>query len=80
MSLIQKGNSAFDHAWNQMNRTRRDTNGSVSNLTLASYWNDLVKDLPADFSVDGATLDDCSDLDRCVGVSKLSRNCICYEK
>ena len=79
-SLIHKGDSVFDRIWNQINQTRADTNGSVSNLTLASLWNELVTELPTDFSVDAVTPGDCSDLDRCIGVSKHSRQCVCYDK
>ena len=79
-SLIHKGDIVFDRIWNRLNQTRTDTNGSVSNVTLASFWNDLVTGLPTDLSIDAVRPSDCSDFDRCIGVSKHSRHCVCYDK
>ena len=79
-SIAQQAKLEFDHFWNQINETRMNTNGSLSNITLASYWYDFVSALPSDLSIEMLSSGDCADLDRCIGVSKTSsRSCICYD-
>lgn len=79
VSSVDIARDAFETFWKHVRTTRERHNETLSNTTMSSLWNNLTKQVPAHFTVDTVDVGDCADLSRCLGVSRDTSNCVCYE-